>query len=103
MNKFKAYFEQGGEGCDYTIGCGMILIDLEATNWDAANEELVERMYDYGLGNIHRATLLEITKTLYIDVDDIKAAEEETRNEEKQREIEEQERKEFERLKQKFK
>ena len=30
MAKYVAYLEQEGEGCDYTIACGSLLIDLES-------------------------------------------------------------------------
>jgi hypothetical protein len=100
MKTYKAYFEQDG-GCDYTIGCGFILIDLEATNWDAANEELTEKLGDYG-SYVNRATLLEISNELEIDVDDIRNAEEEVRKEEERKETEKQEKKELERLLNKY-
>lgn len=48
--KYYAYLKQKGEGCDYTIGCGNTLIDIEAKNDDEA-----------------RAKLSEIIKEEYID------------------------------------
>lgn len=101
MKTYKAYFEQEG-GCDYTIGCGYILVDLEAKTWDAAIDEITEKMEYYGIDNIDKATLFEINEELEIDVDDIKNVQEEEKRLEKQKEIDEQEKQEFERLKQKF-
>lgn len=87
MKVYKAYFEQSS-GCDYTIACGKKLIDLEAKTWDAAIEELTEKLADYG-SYVDGATLLEISNELEIDVNNIRAAEEEAREEERQKEIDE--------------
>lgn len=37
--KYKAYLYQEG-GCDYTIGCGIRVIDIEASNIEEAQKEL---------------------------------------------------------------
>jgi hypothetical protein len=39
--KYFLYREQSGEGCDYTIGCGSKLEQLEATNMKEAIDEVV--------------------------------------------------------------
>lgn len=36
---FYAYLEQGC-GCDYTIGCGKLLVELKETSFEGAQEEL---------------------------------------------------------------
>lgn len=47
--KFKLYLKQAGEGCDYTIGCGSKMIDLEATTKEQAikeaKDEIAERTH----------------------------------------------------------
>ena len=47
--RFRVYLEQDGEGCDYTIGCGRNLFDLQAQNRQAALAE-IERMI-FGSGD----------------------------------------------------
>lgn len=38
--KYYAYLKQKGEGCDYTIGCGNILVKIEASSDKEAVEKL---------------------------------------------------------------
>ena len=51
MAKFIAIRVQNGEGCDYTIGCGMNYSEVEADNFDDAWEKLKAKAYldDYEL------------------------------------------------------
>lgn len=42
MAKFIAVINDGTEGCDYTIGCGTKVIDIEAKDKDAAFAKLLE-------------------------------------------------------------
>jgi len=39
--KYYLYKQQEGQGCDYTIGCGMVLEELEATTKEEAIEEII--------------------------------------------------------------
>jgi hypothetical protein len=36
---FIAVLKQCGEGCDYTIGCGVKVVELQACTWDEAKVE----------------------------------------------------------------
>ena len=49
MAKYLVVFEQAGEGCDYTIGCGTHVDIIHASNMDAAFREAMEDIgwYDY--------------------------------------------------------
>ena len=40
--KYKAYLKQDGEGCDYTIGCGQTIVELQANNKEEAKEKLTQ-------------------------------------------------------------
>lgn len=61
---YKAYIVQP-HGCDYTIACGYKLIDLEATEHDAAVAELRRLITTEYQGDIQlsNATLLHVTET----------------------------------------
>lgn len=41
MSKFIAYVKQRGEGCDYTIGCGLAIYEPKATTLDEATAEVL--------------------------------------------------------------
>jgi hypothetical protein len=43
---YKAYLKQKGVGCDYTIGCGQIVIDIKASNLDEAQREIYQLIKD---------------------------------------------------------
>lgn len=49
MKKFLAVFKQAGEGCDYTIGCGIAVHEIEAENREKAFEKAMKGMgwWDY--------------------------------------------------------
>lgn len=44
--KFVAIFKQHGEGCDYTIGCGMRYEIFEAASRQDATEKLYKKIVD---------------------------------------------------------
>jgi hypothetical protein len=99
MSKFGVWAWQHGEGCDYTIGCGSCMIELEATNRKDAKKEalavLIERGYTVGSDQeLQEAQVVEffheIDPAVIVD-------EEEPIDEEK-----EARRKQFEALKQEF-
>lgn len=48
--RFIAYLEQQGEGCDYTIGCGVRLVELGGSTRDEAIDELRRMIFDDGSG-----------------------------------------------------
>lgn len=52
--KFVAIYKQKGEGCDYTIGCGMRCDFFEAEDREKAKEHLYEKIVvgeTYGTGD----------------------------------------------------
>jgi hypothetical protein len=42
MAKFVAIIKDGSEGCDYTIGCGIKVIDIDAKDKSSAFEKLLK-------------------------------------------------------------
>lgn len=105
MKTYKAYLNQGG-GCDHTIGCGIVVVDLEATNYDDAMTELVLLIKeDYNPDSerdLESAELYEIEKVEDINVKEIYQWMED--QEERQQLIDKEvmDKVEFERLKSKF-
>lgn len=96
---------QGG-GCDYTIGCGIAVTKLEATNdADALAEARIRILED----NFHKesrlcnARLLKVESETALDVEGWYREEQARRDAEKQHQAEMKERTEFERLSAKFK
>lgn len=61
MSKFVAYLLQKGGGCDYTIGCGRNLINLESGNMVDAILEMREE-----LRNFSGESELESVKVMHI-------------------------------------
>ena len=66
--QFKAHLYQTG-GCDYTIGCGHIVVDLEATTFPEAEKELTEEYTDELA--LEGATLFEVKTTFEVPVNQI--------------------------------
>jgi hypothetical protein len=103
--KYKAYLKQYGDGCDYSIGCGIRVIDIEANNTGEAAGKLaliIMNQYCDEMNEISEAQLYEVSETHDIPVDFIYKKQSEIEENKKKRQIEEQERKEFERLKSKY-
>ena len=48
--RFIAYLEQEGEGCDYTIGCGVCLIEVGGDTHEEAVAELRQMVFEDGSG-----------------------------------------------------
>lgn len=46
MMKYFAYFKQQGDGCDYTIGCGQRLIELNGETYADAWNDFYKRFLD---------------------------------------------------------
>lgn len=103
--KYKAYLEQGGEGCDYTIGCGKIVVNLESTNMEDAMRELSELILEeYGSDEsmIDTAELYEVGNVIKMDLDKLYNVRDEFIREREQEAEDERERAEFVRLSKKF-
>lgn len=100
MNKYILHLYQS-DGCDYTIGCGHVIIEFESELSGIMNKakEIVE---DYSRDDIDKITLYQISHKESIDINDLfreDDAEEERRGRE---EKELQEKKLLEELKKKY-
>ena len=103
MKKFIAYVKQYGEGCDYTIGCGQTLWELDAESLEQARVELEKEASDYNDENALKSiTLYEVSHSEDMPVQEWENREKLRVEEAKKRAEETAERIEFERLKKKF-
>ncbi len=71
--KYKAYLKQDG-GCDYTIGCGREVIDIDADSIKDAKEKLatiVFEDYNHSETKLDEIELFEVNETWIIDVNEI--------------------------------
>ena len=100
MNKYYAYIVGEGEGCDYTIGCNIRLSKIgEFKNISIAHDTFI---HDFNFENIKSVEILEVSKTLVLNVENIKRALSISRyTEEKLKKIEE-ERRLLKELKEKY-
>jgi hypothetical protein len=104
MKTYIAYLVQDCEGCDYTIGCAQTVIRLDATELRKAVEELTKeiKMNYTGDRQLSSAELYEVGQVIDIDLDSLYKEIELADQEQEISDREEQERKEYERLKTKF-
>lgn len=104
MKIFKAYLKQDG-GCDYTIGCGKLVIDIKAESLEDAKIKLfsiIVEEYNHDEVRLANVELFEVSSITKVDIEGIykKLLEDEKANIEIMKL--EKERAEFERLKKKF-
>jgi hypothetical protein len=73
--RFIAYLEQASEGCDYTIGCGVLLIPIGGNTREEAVAELKQMIFEDGSGygphsdyRLERITLYEVADTAGIPI-----------------------------------
>ncbi len=104
MKTYKAYIHQCGEGCGYTIGCAQTVIDIKATSFNEAKQKLSDIINEeyQGERELEKAELFEIEQVFVVDLDSLKKNKEVTDQQIAKQQFEEQERREFERLKSKF-
>lgn len=105
MKKYKAHLDQGAQACDYGIGCGEILIHLDADNMEDAIAELkrtIEEEYSCDEMSVETCVILEITNEVKIDLSGIYAEIEARENEEEAARKEKSERQQLERLQAKY-
>lgn len=91
-------------GCDYTIECGTKVSSLTSTNINDANEEvakLIEEEYT-GERSLSRATIFEVVNQQSVDLETIYSNISNKKKLAKEREIEDKERSDWERLNKKF-
>ena len=100
---YKAYLSQEG-GCDYTIGCGKEVIEIEADNMDDAKKELERRIKEnyYDEFEINEAILFEINEEFNMDIKEIYKNRENEIKEENRKKEQIKEKEEYERLKNKY-
>lgn len=65
MAKFLVLMKQSGQGCDYTIGCGIKWKHLEAPSLEEATVSAVSWVRDYGWGNRSHHNVTEATLIPY--------------------------------------
>jgi hypothetical protein len=102
---FYANLNQKGEGCDYTIGCGYLLIKLRGNTYEEAFSDLKKRIRKCYTGDreLEAVTILEVNKVteipdtygIYTEIEQEKAGQ-------RQAELNHKEKVEYERLKAKF-
>lgn len=104
MKKFVAYLHQEG-GCDYTIGCGNTMINLEAEDMNSAElelESIIKSDYNSRESTLSSATIYEVTDERPVKVRLVYDRIREEENSEKRKKLEDSERQEYERLVKKF-
>lgn len=106
---YYAHLDQGGEGCDYTIGCGHELRKLKTTGtMDEAEAELralIVGEYTSETRTLAHAKILAVAETREVDMNDMKSIYKEVERKNAEAEIvrqEKSEREQFEALKKKF-
>lgn len=103
--KYKAYLEQKSEGCDYSIACGQKVISIDAINIEEAKEKLttiIIEEYSHDEYLLEYVEIYEINEVFKIDIIDIYKRRDDIINQNKLIKMNEFERIEYERLKQKF-
>ena len=103
--KYIAHLVQKGEGCDYTIGCGLVVRELSADNMEDAREELkeiIKEEYSYDEAYLEKATLYEVNEVVDVDVDAIYNEKAEDKKVEKEKEERIKDYEKFLELKKKF-
>jgi len=99
---FQAYLSQEG-GCDYTIGCGNLLIQLTGDTLPEAVCDLKEKIKENYTGDRRLSSVSIIQgSSINVDVDSIYRQIESDKREQEEAETEASERKQYERLKAKF-
>jgi hypothetical protein len=71
--KYKAYLKQEGYGCDYTIACGINVIDITANNIDEATEQVSDYIFTNYCEDVklESCEIYEINQIVKIDLVDI--------------------------------
>lgn len=106
MTHYLLVLKQSG-GCDYTIGCGVKVLDIYADDLEDAQQQTEETIAARGgYGNretrIDSAVLYKVEKSSIHDLNGVRARRKAEREAEEAREKEEAEKAELERLKAKY-
>jgi hypothetical protein len=103
--KYLAYLEQESEGCDYSIACGQTTWRFDADDNDQALRKLTLKVsdnYNHCEAMLGHIILYEINNEIQIDVKDIYDDINMSEQEKERLELESLERKELDRLKEKY-
>lgn len=105
--KFLLIRQQEGEGCDYTIGCGTAIDEVEFDSWSAAQTALMADALSfgdrYGMGAaVTSARLVKVDDVAALDVAAWRASRAARERENAARQEQERDRAEYERLRRKF-
>lgn len=107
--RYIAILHQAGEGCDYTIGCGLNVIELQSSNqMDAINEltRMIEGDEDNGSytgeRQLENVDLYEISREIEFNVEDVYNELNQHVEEERISDEETREKEEYQRLHQKY-
>ena len=101
---YKAYLKQHGEGCDHTIGCGQMTVNIDARDSDEAKQKLIKLVKEEYTGDyaLDTCELYECSNVFAIDTDKIYSKIEQDRKNEEAERVIQQERAEFDILNKKF-
>lgn len=101
---YKAYVKQEGDGCDFTIGCGLAVVELDAENLEDAQKKLTNEIKETFHGNqkLEFAQIFEIAQVIDLNLEKVYQELKEEQEKEKQRKKEELEHKQFLYLQKKF-
>lgn len=105
MKKFYVYYQGKGYGCDYTIGCNLRVEEHEVEDIqeviDALNQE-IEESPSYAEERIESIRVIEVANERKLDIDDIVLNIRKKERAEEEARIEEKEKAELKRLKEKY-
>ncbi|HMT02306.1 MAG TPA: hypothetical protein PKD00_03200 [Burkholderiales bacterium] len=105
MKTYKAYLQQDGIGCDYTIGCSQTVIDIKANSMEEARLKLeleIQENYSHYDMRLKNAELYDVVQVISLNMNHIYTQYDKAKNKEIQLLKEEKEREEYERLKAKY-
>lgn len=66
--RYMVLMKQDGEGCDYSIGCGMTFEEFRADDDAKALDKVKTRLEDYGATDMEKVILLRIDEGCEISV-----------------------------------
>lgn len=75
--KFIVIMKQNGEGCDYTIGCGMTYCEVEASSYEDAKDKVLYEDIDEDdgySGALDDGSEQQLKEMLIVKVDDVHVA-----------------------------
>jgi hypothetical protein len=102
--KYVAYLKQDGEGCDYTIGCGLEMVKLKSDNLESAESELIDMIRESYTGDtsLESAKIYEVSNEKSVDLRSVYKKISDEKESIKRKKLEDSEKNEYERLVKKF-